>query len=97
MRDDVGNEFMFAEIYCKNLGHKYIGLKTKGEKFMDKLTEVTKTKADIVIGNPPFGGRTDRLWAKISNLEIEKLNAGSVIAFITPQSFIYQIKDWCWT
>ena len=93
MRDKDGNEFMFAESYCKALGHKYNNLETKGDDFMDYLKIVTEDKADIVIGNPPFGGRTDRLWAKISNIEIEGLKAGAVIAFITPQSFIYQIKD----
>ena len=46
--------------------------------------------ADIVIGNPPFGNRNNQLWGSISNQEIVLLKDSAVIAFITPQNFIYQ-------
>ena len=52
--------------------------------------------ADIIIGNPPFGNSNNQLWSFISNKEIDGLKKDAVIAFITPQNFIYQTQaDGC--
>ena len=63
---------------------------------MGRLKAITDDKADMIIGNPPFGDSNNQLWSLISNKEIDGLKKGGVIAFITPQNFIYQTQaDGC--
>ena len=59
---------------------------------MGYLREVKGGKADIVIGNPPFGCRDNQLWGTISNKEVFELKDGAVLAFITPQNIVYISK-----
>ena len=56
---------------------------------MAYLKPIINDKADIIIGNPPFGHANNHLWSSISNREIELLKPGGVMVFITPQNFVY--------
>ena len=59
---------------------------------MGYLREVKGGKADVVLGNPPFGNRDNQLWGTISNKEVMELKDDAVIAFITPQNIVYISK-----